>query len=82
MKQTRGRSSGGSGGGTTAGPGGSLALTGNNSTGALIGLESLLLGGALWALGGRGRRRNLGRTRRRRNSALYVTLPTKRNDSV
>ena len=68
---------------TTAAPSGrigSLALTGSNSGGALVGLGSLIIGGAIWALGGRGRNPDAARTtrRRRRRRArpwLYVTLP-------
>ena len=68
---------------------GSLALTGNNSRGALLGLESLLVGGAVWALGGHGRRRDLSpnasrgrrgrRGLRRARPWLLVTMP---GDSV
>jgi hypothetical protein len=76
------RASGG-GGGTPGppGPGGSLAFSGNSPGGALLGLESLLVGGAIWALGGRGRRSSpssLRRRDRRRHGArpwLLVTLP-------
>lgn len=80
--------SGGGGGGVTqatAGPssGGSLAFTGANSAGALFGAESLMVGGALWALGDRGRRhdrtgRGKRRTRRHRGRPrpwLVLTLP-------
>jgi len=67
---------------TTAAPSGrigSLALTGTNSGGALVGLGSLVVGGTIWALGGRGRNPNTARTTRRRRRArpwLYVTLPS------
>ena len=58
---------------------GSLALTGTNSGGALVGLGSLIIGGAIWALAGPGRSHDAARaTRRRRRRAhtwLYVTLP-------
>ena len=66
---------------TTAAPSGrigSLALTGSNSGGALVGLGSLVVGGTIWALGGRGRNPDTARTTRRRRRArrwLYVTLP-------
>jgi hypothetical protein len=70
------RASGGGGGrgggfGVTQAPanpssGGSLAFTGSNSAGALFGAESLMVGGALWALGDRGRRRDRTRPRARR----------------
>ncbi len=73
-----------SGGGTAEPSGsiGSLALTGSNSGGALVGLGSLIVGGAICALGGHGRRRDLSRTTRRRRLRrrrarpwLYVTMP-------
>jgi hypothetical protein len=72
------------GGGGTNRPGGSLAFTGNSSRGALLGLESLLLGGAIWALGGRRDRRDRtgGRRRRTARRSLYVTLPAERSDSL
>ena len=58
---------------------GSLALTGTNSGGALVGLGSLIIGGAIWALAGPGRSHDAARaTRRRRHRArpwLYVTIP-------
>jgi hypothetical protein len=64
---------------------GSLALTGNSSRGALLGLESLFIGGAVWALGGHGRRRDLSsngslprrgwRRLRRARPWLLVTMP-------
>jgi len=66
---------------TTAAPSGrigSLALTGSTSGGALVGLGSLVVGGTIWALGGRGRNPDTARTTRRRRRArpwLYVTLP-------
>jgi hypothetical protein len=66
---------------TTAAPSGrigSLALTGSNSGGALVGLGSLIIGGTIWALGGHGRNPDAARTTRRRRRArpwLYVTLP-------
>ena len=74
---------GSGGGGTTPGSGsgspGSLALTGTGSRGALLGLESLLAGGAIWALGGRGRRHDpTKRGPKRRRGArpwLYVIKP-------
>ena len=75
---------GGGGGGTSPGSGsgspGNLALTGAGSGGALLGLESLLAGGAIWALGGRGRRHDptSKRSRKRRRGArpwLYVIKP-------
>jgi hypothetical protein len=75
-------------GGGTPDPSGatdSLALTGNNSRGALLGLESLFVGGAIWALGGHGRRQDLssnGSVRRRgwwrvrrARPWLLVTMP-------
>jgi hypothetical protein len=55
-----------------------LAFTGNNYGGALLGLESLIVGGGIWALGG-GRRP--GRTAKRRRGArtwLCVTMPDDR----
>jgi hypothetical protein len=53
-------------------------LTGSNSGGALVGLGSLIIGAAIWALGGHGRNHDAARTTRRRRRArpwLYVTLP-------
>jgi hypothetical protein len=75
------------GGATTAPPGGSsalvvgqgpggLALTGNNNFGALVGLESLIVGGALACFA---RDRRTGRAARARRSGarswLSITLP-------
>jgi hypothetical protein len=57
---------------------GSLALTGSNSGGALVGVGSLIVGGAIWALAGHGRSHHAARTTRRRRRArpwLYVTMP-------
>jgi hypothetical protein len=56
---------------------GSLALTGSNSGGVLVGLGSLIFGGAIWALAGHGHdaARTRRRRRRRARSWLYVTLP-------
>ena len=79
---------GGGGGGTSprsgnvlvvaSGSGGGLAFTGNNSAGALIGLESLIIGGALACFGtDRGRRRAMERARYLggAKSWLLVELP-------
>ena len=56
---------------------GSLALTGSNSGGALVGLGSLILGGAIWALAEPGRSHDAARATRRRRARtwLWVTMP-------
>jgi hypothetical protein len=61
---------------------GSLALTGSNSGGALLGLGSLLAGAVVLAIGGNDRRHDPARSTRRRRDRrhgarpwLYVTLP-------
>jgi len=66
---------------TTTRPAGDLAFTGSSSSrGALLGLEALVAGGAIWALAGRGGRRHLDRAARgRRRRELYVTLPAQRD---
>ena len=69
---------GGAGGGTNtpSSPNqtGELALTGNNRAGALFGLESMVIGGAL-ACYGRGRSAERARTRKGPKFWLRVTLP-------
>jgi hypothetical protein len=68
--------SGGSGTGTAGSGTGVLAFTGSNRFGALLGLESLIVGGALACLGKDRRNRRTGRsTRRGVRSWLRVTLP-------
>ena len=68
--------SGGSGNGTAGSGTGVLAFTGSNRFGALLGLESLIVGGALACLGKDRRNRRTGRsTRRGVRSWLRVTLP-------
>ena len=75
-------------GGTGSGSGGgSLALTGSNSSaGAWLGVESLVIGGAVWAIGGQRRRYDRRPARRRRGARaregvrpwLWVSLPDDR----
>jgi hypothetical protein len=78
------RSVSGGGGGTQrpSGPTDSLALTGSHSGAALVGLWSLIVGGAIWALAGPGRHHDRSRLtprrrhqRRRARPWLYVTMP-------
>ncbi len=68
----------GRGGGTTVpgNHGGGLAFTGGNRVGALFGLESIVVGGALACLGGDGRARSA-RARKTRGPKFWlrVTLP-------
>ncbi len=72
--------SGGSGTGTGAGTS-VLAFTGSNRFGALLGLESLIVGGALACLGKDRRNRRAGRSARRGvRSWLRVTLPPASSD--
>ncbi len=65
---------------TTPFPQGTLAFTGSHSgTAAMFGLEALLVGGALAALGPERRRRRLAQFAERRPKAhLHVTLPPMR----
>jgi hypothetical protein len=68
--------SGGSGTGTSGTGTSVLAFTGSNRLGALLGLESLIVGGALACFGKDRRNRRTGRsTRRGVRSWLRVTLP-------
>jgi hypothetical protein len=68
--------SGGSGTGAAANGTSVLAFTGSNRFGALLGLESLIVGGALACLGRDRRNRRAGRSRRHGvRSWLRVTLP-------
>jgi len=58
---------------------GSLALTGSNTGGALVGFGALIIGGSIWALAGHGRSHDVARTtrhrRRRARPWLNVTMP-------
>ena len=83
-REVRQLSGGNDGTQSPAAPSGSLALTGSNSGGALLGLGSLLLGSAVLALSGNDRRQGPRRTARRRRDRrrgarpwLYVTMPDK-----